>query len=113
MCRGNPDPAATGEEAVVEAVVEVAHEALLRVWEPLAEAIERSRERLRFAAELRRDATAWDEQDRPDSYPVTRRSPRARGACSPARPPATTSSVAANASSSRPARISSVANERR
>jgi WD40 repeat protein len=51
-----------------DVVVEVAHEALLRAWTPLRDAIQASRERLQLEAELRRDAAEWDQQGRPDSY---------------------------------------------
>jgi energy-coupling factor transporter ATP-binding protein EcfA2 len=51
-----------------DAVVEVAHEALLRAWPPLQAAIEESRDGLRLHAELERDAREWSEAGRPDSY---------------------------------------------
>jgi WD40 repeat protein len=53
---------------VGNAVVEVAHETLLRVWPPLQHAIEASREDLRTRAELERLALDWDAAQRQDSY---------------------------------------------
>ena len=49
---GEPGGAAT-------ATVEVAHEALLRQWSPLRQAIEGSRDALRLRAELGREAADW------------------------------------------------------
>jgi WD40 repeat protein/energy-coupling factor transporter ATP-binding protein EcfA2 len=51
-----------------EAIVEVAHEALLRAWVPLNDAIEASRERLQLHAEVGRHAHDWDGRGRPESY---------------------------------------------
>jgi WD40 repeat protein len=69
------------ERAIIDAFVEgrllvtsgrgfvhPAHEALLRVWPPLAEAIEASRERLQAQADLGRLAAEWLEHDRKASY---------------------------------------------
>ena len=53
-----------------EAVVEVAHEALLRAWPPLLEAIEERRSDLAQRAELERLADEWLRAGRPDSYLV-------------------------------------------
>jgi WD40 repeat protein len=53
-----------------EAVVEVAHEALLRQWPPLLQAIEARREELRRRAELERWVQDWDRAARQDSYLV-------------------------------------------
>jgi WD40 repeat protein len=50
------------------ATIEVAHEALLRAWPPLQNAIAASRERLRIEAELERDAQAWTAHARGGSY---------------------------------------------
>jgi WD40 repeat protein len=50
------------------ATVEVAHEALLRQWTPLQEAIERSRDSLRMRAELGREAADWRAGGRDASY---------------------------------------------
>ena len=50
------------------AVVGVAHEALLRQWRPLREAIEASRASLRMRSELERLAADWDLGGRDDSY---------------------------------------------
>ena len=50
------------------AVVGVAHEALLRQWQPLREAIEASRASLRMLSELERLAADWDLGGRDDSY---------------------------------------------
>jgi hypothetical protein len=58
------DPADPGGEAVVE----VAHEALLRHWPPLREAIEADRNLLRLRAELERLAADWQHGRRDDSY---------------------------------------------
>jgi Novel STAND NTPase 1 len=44
-----------------ETTIEVAHEALLRAWPPLRDAIAASSERLRIEAELARDAEEWSE----------------------------------------------------
>lgn len=43
-----------------DATVEVAHEALLRAWTPLSEAIDASRDDLRIRSELERVALEWD-----------------------------------------------------
>ena len=48
--------------------VEVAHEALLRQWGPLRQAIETSRESLRRRAEIGREAADWLSGGRDDSY---------------------------------------------
>jgi energy-coupling factor transporter ATP-binding protein EcfA2 len=55
------DPAADG-------VVEVAHEALLRRWSPLRDAIEADRDLLRLRSELERLAADWQHDRRDDSY---------------------------------------------
>jgi WD40 repeat protein len=49
-------------------VVGVAHEALLRQWRPLREAIEASRASLRMRSDLERLASDWDQGGRDDSY---------------------------------------------
>jgi hypothetical protein len=51
-----------------EAVVEVAHEALLRQWPPLRQAIEARRDQLRVRADLERWVQDWDRGGRQDSY---------------------------------------------
>jgi hypothetical protein len=51
-----------------EAVVEVAHEALLRQWPPLREAIEADRELLQLRSDLERLAGDWEHGKRDDSY---------------------------------------------
>ncbi|WP_448611813.1 nSTAND1 domain-containing NTPase [Geodermatophilus sp. URMC 60] len=51
-----------------EAVVEVAHEALLRQWPPLRDAIEADRTLLRLRSELERLAADWQHGRRDDSY---------------------------------------------
>jgi len=51
-----------------QTVVEVAHEALLRQWRPLRDAIEGSRASLRLRSELERLALDWDHGGRDDSY---------------------------------------------
>jgi WD40 repeat protein len=48
--------------------VEVAHEALLRQWQPLREAIEAARTWLRTRSELERWALDWDQGGRDESY---------------------------------------------
>jgi WD40 repeat protein len=58
----------SGVDADGEAVVGVAHEALLRQWPPLREAIEASRASLRMRSELERLAADWDLGGRDDSY---------------------------------------------
>jgi hypothetical protein len=63
----NPaDPA--GEQAAREATVEVAHEALLRQWPPLREAIDADRVALRRRSELERLAADWQHSHRDESY---------------------------------------------
>jgi WD40 repeat protein len=51
-----------------QATVEVAHEALLRQWRPLREAIERSRRSLQMRSDLERLAADWHRNDRDESY---------------------------------------------
>jgi hypothetical protein len=51
-----------------QATVEVAHEALLRQWPPLREAIEVARVWLRMRSELERLAADWDQGRRDESY---------------------------------------------
>ena len=51
-----------------EATVEIAHEALLRQWPPLRDAIEESRASLRLRSELDHSAADWDRAHRDDSY---------------------------------------------
>jgi WD40 repeat protein len=51
-----------------ETVVGVAHEALLRQWRPLHEAIEASSASLRMRSDLERLAADWDQGGRDDSY---------------------------------------------
>ncbi len=58
------DPADPGGVAIVE----VAHEALLRQWPPLREAIETDRAVLRVRSELERLAADWLQGRRDDSY---------------------------------------------
>jgi WD40 repeat protein len=58
----------TVADAAAAATVEVAHEALLRQWEPLREAVEWSRESLRMRAELGREAADWRAGGRDPSY---------------------------------------------
>jgi WD40 repeat protein len=57
-----------GRPGTAEAVVEVAHEALLRQWPPLRDAIEAGRAWLRTRSELERMALDWDAEGRDDSY---------------------------------------------
>ncbi len=47
-----------------ERVIEVTHEALFRSWKPLRAWLENSRAELLLRQQIRRDAAAWDEQDR-------------------------------------------------
>jgi hypothetical protein len=58
------DPVDPGAEAVVE----VAHEALLRQWPPLRDAIEADRNLLRLRSELERLAADWAHGRRDDAY---------------------------------------------
>ena len=51
-----------------EAVVEVAHEALLRQWPPLRDAIEADRDLLRVRTELERLAADWQHGGHDDAY---------------------------------------------
>jgi hypothetical protein len=57
-----------GADSVGEPAVEVAHEALLRRWPPLREAIEANRAWLRQLSELERLAADWQQGDRDASY---------------------------------------------
>lgn len=57
------------QDATVDvATVEVAHEALLRQWDPLRQAIEDARDTLRMRAELARGAADWIAGGRDPSY---------------------------------------------
>jgi WD40 repeat protein len=56
------------KSAEEEATVEVAHEALLRQWPPLRDAIEASRSSLRMRSELERLAADWDQGRQDESY---------------------------------------------
>jgi hypothetical protein len=60
----------SGRDADGEALIEVAHEALLRQWTPLREAIETSRASLRIRSELERLAADWDQAGHDQSYLV-------------------------------------------
>ncbi len=51
-----------------EATVEVAHEALLRQWRPLRDALEVSRQSIRMRTEVERLSEDWERADRADSY---------------------------------------------
>lgn len=51
-----------------EATVEVAHEALLRQWRPLRDALEISRQSIRMRTEVERLAEDWERANRADSY---------------------------------------------
>jgi WD40 repeat protein len=53
-----------------EATVQVAHEALLRQWAPLRDAIEASRSSLRIRSELEHLAADWDRDGRDQAYLV-------------------------------------------
>ena len=59
---------AEGEDPTIE----VAHEALLRVWGPLSDTIDSARGDLRVRAELERAATNWDRSARDAAYLVHR-----------------------------------------
>jgi hypothetical protein len=59
---------AKSESAADDAAVEVAHEALLRAWAPLRQAIEASQDALRLRSELEHLAWEWDAAGRPSSY---------------------------------------------
>jgi WD40 repeat protein len=56
------------DEVGGEATVEVAHEALLRQWRPLRDAIEASRRSLQVRSDLERLAADWHQNSREDSY---------------------------------------------
>ena len=56
------------EDPAGKVTVEVAHEALLRQWPPLRQAIEDARSRLRLRAELDREAADWQRGGRDESY---------------------------------------------
>jgi WD40 repeat protein len=58
----------SGTDPDGETTVEVAHEALLRQWPPLREAIEAARASLRMRSELERLAADWDLGGRDESY---------------------------------------------
>jgi WD40 repeat protein/energy-coupling factor transporter ATP-binding protein EcfA2 len=51
-----------------DTTVEVAHEALLRQWPPLRQAIEDARSWLQMRSELERLASDWDQAEREESY---------------------------------------------
>ncbi len=51
-----------------EGTVEVAHEALLRQWRPLRDALEVSRQSIRMRTEVERLAEDWERANRADSY---------------------------------------------
>jgi hypothetical protein len=51
-----------------ESVVEVAHEALFRQWEPLRSTIDGSRRSIEIRSEVERTARAWDDAGRDESY---------------------------------------------
>jgi hypothetical protein len=51
-----------------EATLEVAHEALLRQWRPLRDALEVSRQSIRMRTEVERLAEDWERANRADSY---------------------------------------------
>lgn len=57
-----------GEMGESVATVEVAHEALLRQWRPLRNAIEANRDTLRKRSELERLAADWEQGQRDESY---------------------------------------------
>lgn len=54
-----------------EPVVEIAHEALLRQWPPLSQAIEAQHQQLRQRSELERAAHDWDRNRRTSDYLLT------------------------------------------
>jgi WD40 repeat protein len=56
------------DEEQGEPVVEVAHEALVRQWQPLRQAIEARRAELRLRAELERWVLDWEQANRRASY---------------------------------------------
>ncbi|SET07089.1 TIR domain-containing protein [Geodermatophilus poikilotrophus] len=57
-----------GGQVAGAAVVEVAHEALLRQWPPLREAVEADRFDLQLRSELERHAADWKHGNRDESY---------------------------------------------
>ena len=70
--RGEPEPDGDGvvahEAPDGDSVVGVAHEALLRQWAPLSEAIEASRSSIRMRSEVDRATLDWIAHQRDDSY---------------------------------------------
>ena len=54
-----------------ESIVEVAHEALLRQWPPLTQAIEHHHEELRLRSEVERAAQDWERAGRREDYLLT------------------------------------------
>jgi WD40 repeat protein len=58
----------SGSDVDEEPMVEVAHEALLRQWPPLHQAIESARTSLRMRTELERLALDWSRRGKDDSY---------------------------------------------
>jgi WD40 repeat protein len=59
---------ANSDESEGEPIVEVAHEALLRQWTPLKQAIDHRRGELQMRADIDRLAKEWDSAGRRDSY---------------------------------------------
>ena len=68
LLTSDDDPGCRSGEQAGEATVEVAHEALLRQWPPLREAIEADRAWLRLRTELERSAIDWSQGQRDESY---------------------------------------------
>ena len=91
----------THRRAGREATVEVAHEALLRQWPPLRDAIEADRDLLRLRSELERLAADWQQGQRDDSYLL--RGGRLAAHRPVGRPSTAASWARSNASSWRPA----------
>jgi WD40 repeat protein len=56
------------EDVTTDALVEVAHEALMRQWTPLRVAIEKSRASIAMRTELEREAADWQHKGRDESY---------------------------------------------
>jgi WD40 repeat protein len=56
------------EDGMSDALVEVAHEALMRQWPPLRAAIDKSRASIAMRAELEREAADWQHKGRDESY---------------------------------------------
>jgi WD40 repeat protein len=68
VTRGSDRGGDSHQDGAVGTTVEVAHEALLRQWAPLRDAIDRSRTSLRLRADLARAAADWEAARRDPAY---------------------------------------------